>query len=452
MTTIEMATPPAAGPAGGSHPAARYTLWACLAAYALNTLDLQIMGPAMLEIPNSFEVTKAGVVLMGTATLLTSAIGGWLAGGMSDRFGRKRTLQVMIACFAVSTFLCAFAVNFAWLFVMRAFMGIGFGGQWAAAAVMVGEASPPARRGWWVGVMQSGWAIGWGIAELTRVLHPVLPANVFWRGLFVTGGLLPIVLIIWVQRRVKESPVFEATQERFAALDIFSPRMLGTTFFACLLSIGAMGGYYAIVLWLPAFLAGRDLTVQGWVWYLVFLISGAFAGYLASAWLSDRDPFKRRWNFVVFAAGAIVTVFACICLGDERIVETPEVRQGVVLMLAFPLGFFASGTFSGTGAFFTELFPPGMRGSGVGFSYNFGRGFLVLILWLIPWAAGTGWVKALPTSLPQWLSTTPLGLSVGASVLITYLLVIVAALALPETRGRELTATGQAYETGGTRP
>jgi MFS family permease len=446
-----MTTPPAAGPAGGSHPAARHTLLACLVAYALNTIDLQIMGPAMLEIPNSFEVTKAGVVLMGTATLLTSAVGGWLAGGMSDWFGRKRTLQVMIACFAVSTFLCAFARSFAWLFVMRAFMGIGFGGQWAAAAVMVGEAAPRARRGWWVGVMQSGWAIGWGIAELTRILHPMLPANVFWRGLFATGGLLPVFLILYVQLRVKESPVFEATRDRLAALDIFSPRMLGTTFLACLISIGAMGGYYAIVLWLPAFFAEHALTAQTWGWYLVFLIPGAFAGYLASAWLSDRDLFQRRWNFVVFAGGAIVTVLACICLADERIVEMLEVRQEIILVLAFPLGFFASGTFSGTGAFFTELFPPGMRGSGVGFSYNFGRGFLVLILWLIPWAAGTGWVKAVPASLPRWLSTTPLGLSVGASVLIAYLLVIVAALTLRETRGRDLTAAGQAHETGGAR-
>jgi MFS family permease len=45
-----------------------------------------------------------------------------------------------------------------------------------------------------------------------------------------------------------------------------------------------------------------------------------------------------------------------------------------MLVLGFPLGFFASGIFSGMGAFLTENFPTRMHGSGQGFAYNFGRG------------------------------------------------------------------------------
>ena len=55
----------------------------------------------------------------------------------------------------------------------------------------------------------------------------------------------------------------------------------------------------------------------------------------------------------------------------------------VMLVLGFPLGFFASGSFSPIGAFFTELFPTRLRGSGQGFSYNVGRGIGALFPTLV---------------------------------------------------------------------
>jgi MFS family permease len=177
-----------------------------------------------------------------------------------------------------------------------------------------------------------------------------------------------------------------------------------------------------MVLWLPTFLrVERKLAVPGN--FLYILIAGSFVGYLGSALLSDL--IGRRWNFVLFATGAIATVLACISTADET----------VIVALAFPLGIFASGTFSGMGAFFTELFPTRMRGSGAGFAYNFGRGFAALILWLV----GFG------VSLPLGLLTIP---SLGLFVVITYGLVIIAALLLPETNGRVLdTAADEAQET-----
>ena len=77
--------------------------------------------------------------LIGTVTLLTSAFGGWFAGALSDRFGRVRTLQITIVWFAVFTFLCGFAQSYTQLFIFRALMGLGFGGEWAAGAVLMGE-------------------------------------------------------------------------------------------------------------------------------------------------------------------------------------------------------------------------------------------------------------------------------------------------------------------------
>lgn len=401
-------------------PKEKSTFWACIGGWALDAMDVQMFSFAIPAIIASFAITNSDVGLIGTATLLTSAFGGWFAGALSDRFGRVRTLQITIAWFAVFTFLCGFAQNYAELFVLRAVMGVGFGGEWAAAAVLVGEVIRSAHRGKAVGAMQSGWAVGWGIAAVTAtLLFNVLPQDAAWRALFWVG-LTPAVLVFYVRRFVEEPPVFADTRKNLANagrranfLEIFSPAMAKTTVLTCLLSTGAQGGYYAITTWLPTFLrTERHLTVLGTGGYLAIVIVGSFIGYLVSAWLSDR--IGRRANFILFAACSIVTVIAYTQI---------PVNDGTMLLLGLPLGFFASGVFSGMGPFFTELFPTRMRGSGQGFAYNFGRGVAALNPWL---------VGLLSASLP-------LGQSIGVFALIAYGVMVTAALLLPETRGRVLT-------------
>ena len=79
-------------------------------------------------------ISNADAGLIGTATLLTSAFGGWFAGALSDRFDRARTLQITIIWFAFFTFLCDFAQSYTPLFIFRALVDLGFGGEWAAGA------------------------------------------------------------------------------------------------------------------------------------------------------------------------------------------------------------------------------------------------------------------------------------------------------------------------------
>jgi len=396
------------------------TFWACIGGWILDAMDVQMFSFAIPAIIASFAITNADVGLIGTATLLTSAFGGWFAGALSDRFGRVRTLQITIAWFAVFTFLCGFAQSYAELFIFRAAMGLGFGGEWAAAAVLVGEVIRSEHRGKAVGAMQSGWAVGWGIAAvMATLLFSVFSQEVAWRALFWVG-LTPAVLVFFVRRFVDEPPVFAQTRQNLAAagktadfLEIFSPAMLKTTILTCLLSTGAQGGYYAITTWLPRFLRDeRNLTVLGSGGYLAVIIIGSLIGYLVSAWLTDR--IGRRSNFILFAACSIIIVIAYTQI---------PVNDAMMLVLGFPLGFFASGVFSGMGPFLTELFPTRMRGSGQGFAYNFGRGIAALNPWFV------GLLSAV----------LPLGQSMGVFALIAYGLLVIAALLLPETKGRVLT-------------
>jgi MFS family permease len=401
-------------------PRERNTFWACTGGWILDAMDVQIFSFAIPAIIAAFAITNAEAGLIGTATLLTSAFGGWFAGALSDRFGRVRTLQITIAWFAVFTFLCGFAQNYAQLFTFRALMGLGFGGEWAAAAVLIGEVIRAEHRGKAVGAMQSGWAIGWGAAALLATwFFTVMPAETAWRALFWVG-ITPAVLVFFVRRFVDEPPLFAETQKNLAAvgakanfLEIFSPSILKTTLLTCLLSVGAQGGYYAITTWLPTFLrTERKLTVLGTGGYLAVIIIGSLIGYWVSAWLNDR--IGRRANFILYACCSIATVLAYTQL---------PVDNTMMLFLGFPLGFFASGIFSGMGPFLTELFPTRMRGSGQGFAYNFGRGIAAMN----------------PLFVGLLSAKLPLGQSIGVFAVLAYGLLIIAALLLPETKGRVLT-------------
>lgn len=350
-------------------------------------------------------------------TLLASAAGGWIAGILSDRIGRVLTLQLTVLWFAFFTFLCGLAQNYEQLLVARTLMGFGFGGEWTAGAVLIGEVIKARDRGKAVGLVQSGWAIGWGLtAILYSLMFSLLPPEEAWRALFMLG-LLPALFVLVVRRLVKEPAIYREARQRNQGADkvsfyeIFAPGMLSITLRASLLTTGALGGYYAITAWLPTFLkTERGLTVLGTSGYLAMVILGSYVGYVVSAFLTDLIG---RKNFVLFAVGSFTVVLLYTQL---------PVSNGAMLWLGFPLGFFASGIFSGMGSFLTELFPTRIRGSGQGFCYNAGRAIAALFPMLIG-------------MLGQKLS---LGLGIGAFAAVSYGVVILAALSLPETRGKQL--------------
>lgn len=416
--------------AGQHHPIAWYkemgvaekrTFWAATGGWILDAMDVQMFSFAIPAIMSAFAVTKGDAGAIGTATLVASSAGGWAAGMLADRLGRARTLQITIAWFAVFTFLCGFAQSYTQLFVLRALMGVGFGGEWAVAAILIGEVINPQHRGKAVGVMQSGWPFGYGVAAVVAtVFFSVMPSDTAWRVLF-WFGLTPALLVLFVRRFVDEPPVYAQSRQALAragrsanVLEIFSPAMLRTTILSCLLSTGALGGYYAITTWLPTFLTTeRHLTVLGSGGYLAVIITGALLGCLFSGWLNDR--IGRRPTFILFAVLSLITVitYTQVPLDDE-----------VMLVLGFPLGFFSQALFGGMGPLLTELFPTRVRGSGQGFSYNFGRGIAATMPFLVGKLSGL----------------LPLGQSIGLFAAVSYVLLIIAALGLPETRGKALAA------------
>ena len=401
----------------------RRTFWACAAGWALDGMDFMIYPLVIGTIIRQWGVSPGPAGLAVTATLLCSALGGWLGGFLSDRIGRVRMLQISIVWFSFFSVVCALAQNFEQLLAARAVLGFGFGAEWAAGAVLMGETIRPQYRGRAVGCVQSAWAVGWGAAVLSQAaLFSLLPPEQAWRWMFVLGAV-PALLVFYLRRFVTE-PEVAVEVRRKQALDgdrpsiweIFARPVLKTTILASLVATGAQGGYYAITSWLPRFLTTeRHLSVVNSTGYLAALILGSFAGYLVGAWLADR--IGRRNLFLVFSLGAIAIVVAYTQL---------PLSNGWMLVLGFPLGFFASGYFSGMGPFLTELYSTRLRGSGQGFCYNFGRG-----------------VGALFPALVGYISAgMSLANAIALFAVIAYGLFFVAAFTLPETRGKVLDVDG----------
>ena len=391
----------------------RRTLLAAYSGYGLDGFDFMIYSFVIPTLLTLWNMSKAQAGYIATGALLTSAVGGWAAGILADRYGRARILQLTVLWFAVFTGLSGFTHSFAQLFFTRAMQGFGFGGEWAVGSVLVAEVIDARHRGKAAGLVQSSWSIGWAAAAIAFwAVSTLLAPAVAWKVVFWLG-LLPGLFIIWIRRNVPEPAAYVAMRGRRRPLAIFSAPLLRTTVLCTALASGMLGAYYSVTTWLPTFLSTeRHLSVAGTTGYLLMIIVGSLAGYLTSGWLAD--VLGRRRGFIAFAlcAAALILLYTRMPLGGLG-----------MFLIGFPLGFFVLGIFSGMGAFLAELYPGEIRGSGQGFSYSVGRGI-------------GGFCPLLIGRLSTHVS---LGDSIGGFTVAAYALVVAAALALPETRGRALT-------------
>src|ERR1700686_2539048 len=301
----------------------RRTFGAAIGGWALDAMDVQIYSFVIPTLISIWGLTRGQAGLIGTAALLVSAVGGWLGGWFADRYGRVRVMQIAILWFAVFTLLSGLAQNFQQMLAARALMGLGFGGEWAAGAVLLGETMRPEHRGKALGFMQSGWALGWGAAAiLYAFFFSVLPPSTAWRVLFFVG-FAPAVFVFFLRRFVSEPKVYLRARElaqfsdKTSFLEIFRPPFLRITVLGGLVGTGAQGGYNAISTWLPPFLrTERGLSVLNSSGYLAVLIVGSFCGYVAGGYLSDR--IGRRMTFLLFAvsAGIVVITYTAVPLAN----------------------------------------------------------------------------------------------------------------------------------------
>jgi MFS family permease len=381
----------------------------------LNAFDVMLYSVIITRLMGAFGMDQATAGLLNALTLGASAVGTLIFGMLADRFGRRRMLNYSILTYSVFTFACGLANSLVLLGLLRFLVGLGMGGEWNCGAALVAEAWPTRWRGRAMGIVLSGWAVGYALAA---VVSGVILTYAGWRWVFFVG-LLPALLTIWINRRVPEPAIWKhsrvrpvSSAEKKALWRTARPRLLA------LLTMNTFGmfGWWGLFSWVPAYLAlpasqgGRNFQMFGVASLLIVLnLVGMFPGYLSFGVFADHFGRKRSVIFYLAMAAVLVPFFAAA--------RAPF----AILVAGCMTAFFGTGFFCGSGTLGNELFPTPIRATALGLSYNLARGISALA----PWVVGRlGETRGL-----SW-AFLACCIAYGAAAL--------SGLMVPETRGLEL--------------
>lgn len=313
-----------------------------------------------------------------TATLAMRPVGALIFGLWADRVGRRIPLIVDVLLYSVCGVLCAIAPNLTVLLILRLCYGVGMGGEWGLGAALAMEKIPPSRRGFFSGLLQPGYALGYLLASLAYLLfHSVLHFQ--WRWIFVLS-IIPALISLLVRSGVKESEVWEASRETMRATrtsmkDILLDRKVIWRFGYLILLMTAMNwmshGTQDIY---PKFLRATDqggaaLSPTTATWILVLYNIGAIAGGVVFGSLSER--FGRRYTIVLCAVLGLPLVSIFPFAGHDT---------GMLALGSFLMQVLVQGAWGVIPAYLTEMSPDAIRGFYPGVTYQLGNLFAALNL------------------------------------------------------------------------
>lgn len=332
--------------------------------YAMDGFDLLILGFMLSAISADLALTPAQGGSLVTWTLIGAVAGGVIFGALSDKYGRVRVLTWTIVLFAVFTGLCAVAQGYWDLLIYRTIAGIGLGGEFGIGMALAAEAWPARHRAKASSYVALGWQIGvLAAALLTPLLLPVIS----WRGMFLVG-IFPAFVAWYLRARLHEPEIFTRKQERekpaqspFKLLVKDSKTAKVSAGIVVLTSVQNFG-YYGIMIWLPNFLSkqfGFSLTKSG-LWTAVTI-----CGMMAGIWIFGRlaDKLGRKPSFLIFQAGAVISIIAYSQLSDPT----------AMLFAGAALGAFVNGMMGGYGALMSEAYPTEARATAQNVLFNLGR-------------------------------------------------------------------------------
>jgi MFS family permease len=342
---------------------ARRALVASSLGYAVDGFDLLILSFILVPLSAALQLSPPEAGSLITWTLIGAVAGGFLAGPLSDRYGRVRVLSWTILLFAGCTALCALAQGYWDLLAYRTIAGIGLGGEFGIGMALAAEAWPAHKRARATSYVALGWQAGVLTAAL---LAPALIPHIGWRGMFLVG-FLPAFVAFGVRYYLDEPALFVAAtkMERINPFSVlFADRDATRASVGIAIMTSAQNfGYYGMMIWLPPYLSsqlGFSLTQSG-LW-----ISSTVAGGALGMWVFGQlaDRIGRKPLFIAFQAGAMAMAFIY-----------PQVKDATTLLLVGAItGVFLSGMIGGYGALIAESYPTRGRATAQNVLFNIGRG------------------------------------------------------------------------------
>jgi len=343
------------------NPVQRNTFVACFLGWSLDAFDFFILIFCVNALATQFQTKVSAITEAIFLTLAMRPVGAFLFGLMADRFGRRPTLMVDIIAYSIFELASAFAPSLKFFLIMRAFFGIAMGGEWGVGAALAFETLPAEGRGFFSGLLQEGYVVGYLIAAL--VYGTIFPF-VGWRGMFVIGAL-PAFLVIYIRTKVDESPAWlqgrgSHKAESHLGKDILSHA--GSFLFLVVLMFAFNSFSHGTQDLYPTFLQKNHQFsphIVGLI-AIIYNIGALLGGILFGTW-SER---VGRRKAIVTAALLAIPVIPLWAYSHT----VPMLALGGFLMQ-----FMVQGAWGVIPAHLNELSPPAVRGTFPGFAYQLGN-------------------------------------------------------------------------------
>ncbi|MGF6545046.1 MFS transporter [Paraburkholderia youngii] len=337
--------------------------------FGLVGLDRWLIAPLFPAIMKDLHLTAQDVGNCIGILGLSWGIFAALMGGISDKIGRRKVLIPAILAFSLLSGFSGLAGGLMSLLAVRALMGVAEGSFCPTSFAATADASHPKRRGFNLGLQQSGFAL-FGLA-LSPIIATQLLSVVTWRWVFAlvsVPGLILGVLMFFVIREPKAAP--QATPKRPACpaergnwRDVLKSRNIPIAMAALFC---AMTGVFVLGAMLPLYLTEYlSLDTQRMGVVVSAIGFGGFIGQFGLPGLSDLTG--RRVASIVGFAGTAVMLYLFRGLGAQPL---------QLFAVLFVASFFTLGLVSLlSGPVATEAAPIGMISTSIGIVVGAGEIF-----------------------------------------------------------------------------
>lgn len=351
-----------------------------------------IISYTMPQMAAEWSLTKVQTGSLASWSLLGLMIGGMIAGVISDRIGRKKSLAIFTLVFSLLTFPIYFVNSFQAFAVLRILGGIGFGACIPIAITLMAENVPSKNRGFFTSSIMSFYVLGWVVAGIAAIY--VVPAY-GWRVCYLLGGVPAIYAFVlmatllesphWLLGKGKEQEAIKVIQSietvaqgkakeyepgslivpppqpKVGVSALFSPGFRKATIILWIIYFMGSVVIYGINGWLPTLLVGKGYgLVKGYSFAVlqnVFgVIGGLVTGYMA-------DIIGRKTNSIM---GWVATAVSVVLLAVAS-------NQWQVVLCGALVGFAMSYGLNGTQPLLAEAYPTEFRSTGISWAQSFGR-------------------------------------------------------------------------------